>query len=79
MYEFPLSPAITTHLVFQKICQETGVPFRAMLQGGKWRKHHAAQLRLELNNANPPQEAFVWCVGPLCHSNTLSDARLLMG
>jgi len=35
--------------------------------------------RLELNNANPPQGVFVWCVGPLCHSNTLSDARLLMG
>lgn len=25
-------------------------------------------LRLMLNNTNPPQGVFVWCVRPLCHS-----------
>lgn len=36
------SPAITAHLLFQRICQETGVPFRVLsvleMEGKK--EHH---------------------------------------
>lgn len=31
------SPAITPHLLFERICQETGVPFRVPLRVGNGR------------------------------------------
>lgn len=48
----PHFPAITAHLLFQRICQETGVPFKVLSESkmeGK-KEHHTALRRVRLLN-----------------------------
>lgn len=67
MYKNPShSSAITACLLFQRICQETGVPFRVLSvlkMEGKKEHHtvmHCVRGSLILNNANSPREAVIW-------------------
>lgn len=46
------SPAITAHLIFQRICQETGAPFKVLgvLKREGKEEHHTVARRVRLLN-----------------------------